>query len=346
MNTVMAHIGYWLSNTPAVVQDHNAVKPLLHTVFIPALQKRHGKNANQKSIELEYQVLTYVREQMNALTDKTAEHLLDILPTSTEYDYNKRFDYSPWKDILILVHAMVGPHFENKVMTRFNREDPKTIKSKPLTTILHSICNVIGNSPEIAQSSVLSRKNAIQSLHDTLRPTIAMWAIEQYDKALEYDCEPAMLAQVTAERAKYTSLQDTEIDLANSPVSSYGGDSIDFLSEASNIPEPAAVLQKDVQEVATPLAQGEIGGTAPKRTSSGFVALRDRPVHFAGNSRDATDKVTPMIAQKDAPFWEIKSSSGRVGAATLPKGQSRGSESAKKGWRMRPVAQSSVQPQS
>ncbi len=39
MSTVIAHIGCWLNNTPAVVQERNASKPLLRTAFLPALQK-------------------------------------------------------------------------------------------------------------------------------------------------------------------------------------------------------------------------------------------------------------------------------------------------------------------
>ncbi len=128
-------------------------------------------------------MLTYVREQMHTFTDKAAEHFLDVLPTSTEQDYNRRFDHSPWKNILIMVHATVGPHFENEIVARFNREDPSTLQSKPLKTILHDICDGISSSPEIAQSSVLGKKAAIQTLHETLQPVIAKWAVDQYDKA-------------------------------------------------------------------------------------------------------------------------------------------------------------------
>lgn len=351
MHTVMAHIGYWLSNTPAVVQDRNAVKPLLRTAFIPALHKRHGSNANQKSIELEYQVLTYVRQQLNAITDRTVEHYLDILPTSTEHDYNKRFDNNTWKHILILVHDMVGPHFESQVMTRFNREDPKTIKTTPLTTILHSICDTIGNDPELARSSVLGEKNAVQSLKDALRPIVARWALEQYDKAVEHARDPAGLAQVREEREKCAALHDTEVGLTNSPTSSYGGDSIDFLSEECDMPMPGAIAPNDVHEIA-PLGQGETGGSAPKRMSSDIVASMEQSFHLARNGCDATEKVTPAKSKKNAPVWErdieameIRHSSGLVRPRTLSEKQPRGPESARKGWRMRPVAQASIQPQ-
>jgi hypothetical protein len=229
MSTIVAHIGYWLNNKPAVVQDRNANKPLLRMAFLPALQKKYGRNANQKSIELEYQVLMYVREQMHTLTDKAAEHFLDLFPTNIEQDYNRRFDHSTWKNILIIVHAIVGPHFQNEAVARFNHEDPNTIRSKPLKTILHSICDVIGSSPEISQSPVLGKKAAIQTLHAKLRPIIAKWAVDQCDNALKLhsdNLQPAELAQVKAERTKYAVLRDAEMGTADS-ASSYDCDSTD-----------------------------------------------------------------------------------------------------------------------
>ncbi|KAH6883951.1 hypothetical protein B0T10DRAFT_564970 [Thelonectria olida] len=219
MSTIVAHIGYWLNNEPAVVQDRNANKPLLRRAFIPALQKKYGKNANQKSIELEYQVLMYVREHFSTITDKAAEHFLDQFPTSTEHDYNGRFDHSTWKNILIIVHAVVGPHFQNEAVARCNHEDPNTIQSKPLKSILHSICDVISSSPEISQSSVLGKKAAIQTLPAKLRPIIARWAVDQCDNALELysaDWQHAEPARVKAERTKYVVLRDAELETAES----------------------------------------------------------------------------------------------------------------------------------
>jgi hypothetical protein len=364
MSTVIAHIGYWLNNTPAVVQERNASKPLLRTAFLPALQKRYGKHANQKSIELEYQVLTYVREQMHTFTDKAAEHFLDVLPTSTEQDYNRRFDHSPWKNILIMVHATVGPYFENEIVARFNREDPSTLQSKPLKTILHDICDGISSSPEIAQSSVLGKKAAIQTLHETLQPVIAKWAVDQYDKALQSssdDWAPAELAQVRAERTRYAMLQDADVAVADN-VSSDGGDSIDFLLERSErsetAPRPQNRVHEGIPKVITPnIVRQRLAAYAWERTPSGLVvALDNGGARIASNRGDGHGTVAsepPLAARDGTPSLDrdtgsrqFKGGPGHRSAAggvdTLSKAQRRVPERARKSWRARPVAQLSV----
>jgi len=361
MSTVMTHIGYWLNNTPAVVQERNANKPLLRMALVPALQKRHGKSANQKSIELEHQVLTYVREHMDSLTDKAAEHFLNVLPTSPEQGYNNRFDHSTWKDILILVHTMVGPHFQNEIVARFNRKDPNTIQTKPLKTILHSICDGIGKSPEIAQSSVLGKKTAIQTLHEALRPIITKWALEQYDKALQLssdDWDAAKLARVRAERTKYAVLQDGEMDVDDS-ASSHLGDSIDVSPERSSVDASAAIAQSPVRQVASIPARREAGSSERRRASSGLEAQLNNEVHFpsdVGGGHCAADGEPHVAAQGEGPSSErdirrrqIKSGPDHrvvaVGVDALSRTRLRVPESARNSWRRRPVAQPSVPPE-
>ena len=137
---------------------------------------------------------------------------------------------------------MVGPHFQNKAVTRFNNEDPHTIHSKPLNTIIHGICDFIARNPEVSQSPVLSKKSAIEMLHMRLKSVIAEWAVEEYDNALRAchdDWEPTELAQVKADRSKYAVLWEAEMESAGG-ATSYGNlvdSSVGRSGTAATIPQ-------------------------------------------------------------------------------------------------------------
>lgn len=348
MSAVIAHVGHWLNKSPTVIQERNASKPLLRKDFLPALEKRHGKNANAKSIELEHQVLTYVREQIDTLTDETAEHFLDEFPIDTKQEYIGRFNHSTWKNILVMVHTMVGPHFQNEAVIRFNTEDPNTIRSKPLNTIVHGVCDFISRNPEVSQSHVLSRKPAIEMLHAKLRPMIVEWAVEQYDQVLKVslgDWQPAELAKMKMERSKYAVLRDAEVE-SDGSASSRGTSPVRGVGMLGGAVERPASRQRDEPTMILQRAEG----TNRRRSSTEAVSLEDSTGSESADVEvyhniDGVGRQSVVLKRGGKPHEHTKQGQEHrypvAGTDALPKEQPRPAQSVKKSWRGRMVAQAS-----
>jgi hypothetical protein len=362
MSTIIGHVGHWLNKNPTIIQERNASKPLLRMEFLPALEKKYGKDANQKSIELERQLLVHVQEHMDGLTDKTVECFLNQFPTNTEQDYIRRFDHSSWKNILVIVHAMVGPHFQNEAVARFNTEDPNMIHSKPINTIIYGICDFIARNTEVSQSPVLSKKSAMETLYTKLQSIIAEWAVDECDKALNLGqniLQPVELARVKAERIKYAAVAGLETEEINGVTSQRNHHAMTphrpERGENERTPHNTVtlggwtVIQQLTQEREEDITQRELSEEAASPLDSDISDTPDRvEIHnfdegkqqnkvLEGAKSSARRGVVPKHTEKAHGYCHIV----REGE-TRPTDVSQATQSRQKGWRRRPVAQVSL----
>lgn len=212
MSTIMSHVGYWLNGEPAKVGERENNKPPLRKDFLSALEERYGSdNAEKQSIILERMILTHVQKHAADFTNATTESYLKQYPTAGVDLYKERFEHGPWKDLLVMVHRMVGPHFQNEAVSQFNSQDPEGIYSKPTSTITQAMCKFALRIPEIAQNPALQDKIALTALHEKISPLVTEWALEQCKHALTNDNQkwaPSTVELLKAEVTKYKALMN------------------------------------------------------------------------------------------------------------------------------------------
>lgn len=279
MSLVMAHVGRWLNRDPARVGERDSNKPPLRNDFLPALERSHGSDAERQSRVLQQQILTYVKDNMEELTNPALEHFLHEFPGGGQEDtYAARFQHRTWKEILVIVRALAGPHFQNEAVLRFNDEDPNKICSRPTSAIAQAVCDFVARVPEVSQNPALKAKKAIEALCAEIEPVVVEWAARQCDDALgsrakEWSASTVKL--VEAERAKYKALVDAEVRL------------------------PAGTGVHPSGETSSPRSSPDLGGRldgAALVRSSGSSAERERPgMEGAGDEPSArpVDKLDP-----------------------------------------------------
>jgi hypothetical protein len=209
MSTVMAHVGQWTNREPTRVAERDNNKPPLRNDLLPALRERYGEDAEEQSIELQEQLLGYVRENIGGFTGPAVEHYLHEYPSGNGDAYAKRFEHRAWKDILVLVIEFAGPYLQHEGLLRFNTEDPRDISSRPASAIAQAICELIRRIPEVAKNPALRSKTAESDLCEIMQPVLVKWAAKQCAEALESHAEewqPSTAKLIEAERAKYDAL--------------------------------------------------------------------------------------------------------------------------------------------
>jgi hypothetical protein len=134
------------------------------------------------------------------------------MPDSDGESYLERFEKPIWRDLLITVHSMVGPHFQG-VLAKFNQQDPTTIVSRQKSTLVSAITKAIRHAPEIAQNRALRSDQALDALMTNISPIILVWASEQCTEALRIQrlgqappWPPSVLQSVTSELEKLNTL--------------------------------------------------------------------------------------------------------------------------------------------
>ncbi|KAF2462913.1 uncharacterized protein BDR25DRAFT_247182 [Lindgomyces ingoldianus] len=209
MSIVMSHVGQWLNRDPARVGERDNNKPLLRKDLLPALREKCGDDAEKQSIKLQERLLGYVRDKMSDFTSPAMEHYLHEYPDNTRDAYAKRFEHQAWRDMLILVVELAGPHLQHECLVQFNTKDPREISSKPASAIAQAVCKSISCIPEVAQNPALREKSAADDLCKIMELVIAKWAAKQCAEALEChskEWQPSTVRLIEAERAKYDAL--------------------------------------------------------------------------------------------------------------------------------------------
>ena len=164
MSIVMSHVGQWLNRNPARVGERDNNKPPLRNDFLPALREGCRDTAEEKSIQLQGQLLRYVRDKSSDFTSPAVAHFLHEYPDSNRDGYAKRFEHQAWRDILILVVELAGPHLQHECLVQFNTEDPRGRRPKPAFAIAQTMCQLISRIPEVAQNPALKEKSAADNL--------------------------------------------------------------------------------------------------------------------------------------------------------------------------------------
>ena len=210
MSVVISHVGQWLNREPTRVGERDNNKPPLRNDFLPALRKKSGEDADKLSIKLQEQLLRYVRDNISDFTRPAVEHYLREYPGNNNKDaYAKRFEHQAWRDVLVLVVELAGPHLQHECLVRFNTEDPREIGSIPTSAIAQAVCKSITHIPEVAHNPALRKESAVDDLWKRIQPVIVEWAAKQCSEALEGHDEqwqPSTLQLLETERAKYSAL--------------------------------------------------------------------------------------------------------------------------------------------
>jgi hypothetical protein len=209
MSIVMAHVGQWLNCDPVHVGERESNKPLLRHDLVPALTEKYGPAANQKSLELERQILIFVRSNIHEFTNYTIEHYLHTYPVTHQNTYVERFEHQVWRALLVIVYSVSGPHFKDKGLIQCNTEEPTQLDSRPTSTITQAICNFLSHIPEVSQNPALRARSAIDSLCAEIQPLVMSWAAQQCEHALSHPNKqwpPSTITLIETEQKKYQAL--------------------------------------------------------------------------------------------------------------------------------------------
>lgn len=213
MSVIMTHVGQWLNQTPFLATARGGNKPQLRDDLLPALRLRYGDHAEAKSIDLQEQVLGFVREHLQSFTDPSITHLLEQLPLDHPTDYRERFHHDPWRGLLNVVYQMCGPHFAGTAMLCFNRQDPSTLASGQTSTLASGLCHALSRMPEVSQNPALQGKAAEDTLCDLIQPVVLRWATERCRDAIanpESSWAESTLQRLRDDLERYQALARTD----------------------------------------------------------------------------------------------------------------------------------------
>jgi hypothetical protein len=170
--------------------------------LLPAVQKRHPHDATDQCVELQRQVLAFVRKHFADFSYATIEPLLEIYPDNAVETYAERFEHTVWQGLLKLVYDFCGPCFQHDALTHFNHKEPSGLSAEATSTIAPSMCQVLESVPEIIQNPALRGKQAIKDLQFAIQPVVLRWAVEQCQRIIDAgeDSEGGQTLNVTKEQ--------------------------------------------------------------------------------------------------------------------------------------------------
>lgn len=183
ISAIMTHIGQWLHEKPFVVTDRSGVKPLLRLDLVPALQRKHGDQADEKSITLQRDVAFFVLEHATALNHAGVKHLVDEYPRTHAEHYCQRFQHPVWLDLLHMVYRVTGPHFCDGVMQHFNHHPPTQLSGFDPSVLPSQVCDALSGLPALTHHTALGRPAALKELKRRLQPVIAEWVADHCPSA-------------------------------------------------------------------------------------------------------------------------------------------------------------------
>ena len=97
----------------------------------------------------------------------------------------ERFAHEIWKDLLVTVHSVVGPHFQSPVMARFNSEAPTSISSQPGSAMIGAIRMAVCRAPDVVDNPALREAHALDALMAEISPAVLKWAAQKCQVSLK-----------------------------------------------------------------------------------------------------------------------------------------------------------------
>jgi hypothetical protein len=204
----MCHIVQWVNPSITKVGDReNNKPPLWHDLMYPFKVGSSSQWAIEgQAQKLQRRIFDVVKHRLDELSNLTK------MPDTHKESYLERFESPLWKDILVVVHSLVGNSFQG-VMARFNQQDPLTLALQGDSSLVSAISKAICKVPNIAQNPALRNKQALDILMGRLSPIIITWATEQCTAALQAQelgqappLPPSVLDTVSSELAKLNTL--------------------------------------------------------------------------------------------------------------------------------------------
>jgi len=185
MSQVMTHVGQWLNLRPMQINDRDNNKPQLWRDFLPAFREEHGNRSEELALRLQRQIFSVVHKRIDQFADSTASAYLSNLPADSQGDaYLERFMLPTWYDLLVRVHEIVGPRFQRS-LAKFNTQSPKSLPSRPESSLTQVLRAAISRIPEIRTNPALSSSQALEVLMARIDPILTDWAAQQSGKARE-----------------------------------------------------------------------------------------------------------------------------------------------------------------
>jgi hypothetical protein len=182
LSQVMSQVVQWINPEPMAIAPRQPDKPQHWRDFIPAFAGIPYEDAEHAARELQRNIFNLVRgrfEELDQVWEGNVTH-----PT-----YTTRFQSTIWHELLVLVHATVGPRFVGQ-MERVNKGPPPPSSSNSKPALVHRVREAICRLPEVSRNPALRDPAATKELMDRLSPLVAKWVIEWCDRGLTAQADP------------------------------------------------------------------------------------------------------------------------------------------------------------
>jgi hypothetical protein len=157
--------------------DRNNNKPQLWRDFLPAFNEEHGNRSEELAFHLQRQIFSIVYKRIDEFANATASAYLSKLPDSQGDSYLEHFMLPIWNDLLVRVRHIVVPRFQRS-LAKFNTQSPKSLPSRPASSLMQVFRAAISHIPEICLNPALCSSLALEVLMARISPTVTDWAVQ------------------------------------------------------------------------------------------------------------------------------------------------------------------------
>jgi hypothetical protein len=214
ISQVMCHIVQWVNPHPAQVGERENNKPELWRDLVPVLEDKFEGQAGEEARQLQRRIFDTLRGRVDELVTRSGGDCLSKPPSSEGEPYLDRFERPIWKDILVKVHATVGPRFQG-ALARFNTEHPESLLTQlePREPgLTQNLSKAIWRLPDVARNPALWNSQAIDDLMMRISPIVTDWAAQYCQNALTAQrlrkvppWPPSIMQLVTAEHCRFSN---------------------------------------------------------------------------------------------------------------------------------------------
>ena len=154
VSSLMNHVVQWLNPAPSSGDRLQLWKELLPESL---------EHNDAQALLLQSEIFDTVRDRTDELTNSDSSAFLAQLPKDAKGSYLERFKLPIWRDVLIAVHKMIGPHFQG-TLSQFNSQDPASLPLQRESTFIHAFRNAIIHIPHVTRNPALRSSKALESL--------------------------------------------------------------------------------------------------------------------------------------------------------------------------------------
>lgn len=245
----MTHVSQWVNSGSAKVSDSDNNKPALRKYLVPVLQSRHAGQADQKSLDLQQEVLQHVQQNAEAFTSSILDRYIDEYPSAEIKNYGARFQHKVWRELLSIVTSFTGPTLHNKHLACLIQSDTYIARTP---TIAQIACDAICQVPEVVNEPALQSTRAANDLLETIQVAITEWmsrhTLEDSDNTSQEVPLPARHSNAESSRERELNLTVSEAARSVSARSSSDQLTPELISHPSTEPRiPKASQQTKVQ---------------------------------------------------------------------------------------------------